>query len=141
MKKGFTLMELIVVIIILGILSTLGFGQYTLMVEKSRGAEARAILGTIRMFATGYYMEHSTKTPLAADLGIGAGGVPGPAVGNCKSSHYFWYSVSGNTAKLEQKATRCGDNGKAPAGNTSATLTLTSNLQDGTDTWGGNSGY
>jgi len=40
-RKGFTLLELIVVIIILGILASLGFSQYIKMVEKGRSAEAR----------------------------------------------------------------------------------------------------
>lgn len=47
MKKGFTLLELIIVIIIIGILATLGLTQYARMVERGRGAEARQLLGNI----------------------------------------------------------------------------------------------
>ncbi|MBU0547795.1 MAG: prepilin-type N-terminal cleavage/methylation domain-containing protein, partial [Candidatus Omnitrophica bacterium] len=36
MRKGFTLIELIVVIIIVGILASVGMTQYTKVVEKGR---------------------------------------------------------------------------------------------------------
>ena len=48
MRKGFTLIELIVVIIIVGILASVGMTQYTKVVEKGRAAEARLILGSLR---------------------------------------------------------------------------------------------
>ena len=48
MKKGFTLLELIIVIIILGILATIGVSQYQGTIEKGREAEARSILGSMR---------------------------------------------------------------------------------------------
>jgi prepilin-type N-terminal cleavage/methylation domain-containing protein len=41
-KKGFTLLELIVVIVIIGVLATLGLTQYASMVERGRSAEAKA---------------------------------------------------------------------------------------------------
>ena len=47
-KHGFTLIEIVVVIIIVGIFSCLGFTQYTKVVEKGRTAEAKSILGALR---------------------------------------------------------------------------------------------
>jgi len=43
--KGFTLIELMIVIIIIGVLATIGIVQYQAAVEKSRGAEVQINTG------------------------------------------------------------------------------------------------
>ena len=63
MGKGFTLLELIVVIIIIGILATLGFMQYQAVTEKSRTAEAIRVLGDLRTLEQAYYVENNKYTP------------------------------------------------------------------------------
>jgi prepilin-type N-terminal cleavage/methylation domain-containing protein len=150
-KKGFTLLELVVVIIILGILATLGIGQYLTMVERSRGAEARSIMGQIRNAAAAHYLEYGTVAAAApipafddtrAGIGTTANGqVPGAA---CGSTHYFRYAVTAVAATgFTATATRCIAGGKNPNLNAAAglTLILTSNLGGGTDTWTGTGGY
>ena len=124
MKKGFTLLELVIVIIIIGVLATLGFAQYVRMVEKARGAEARGIIGTIRDEAASIYMAKSScATCTDANLGIGATGYPGPAIANCRGTHLFAYITSAQSADgLTIRANRCevGGSGKdpVPAGTT-----------------------
>ncbi|MCM8789681.1 MAG: prepilin-type N-terminal cleavage/methylation domain-containing protein [Candidatus Omnitrophica bacterium] len=144
MKRGFTLLELIVVIIILGVLATLGFQQYGRMIEKSRGAEARAVLGALRTQAAAYRMENGTLagfTPAIAGIGTAANQIPGPAAGNCQGTHYFWYNLTVADPVLTATATRCIANGKIPQGATALTLVLASNLATGSDTWSGTGGY
>jgi len=142
-RKGFTLLELIVVLVIIGVLATLGLTQYGRMVERARGAEARAILGDIRKLAYAYRLENGTAAGFAAvnaNIGTGADNIPSACTG--QTTHYFSYGVVATTdPTVVITATRCTAGGKTPIGIAPAgTLVLTSNVTTGVDTWSG-SGY
>jgi len=137
-KKGFTLLELIIVIIILGILATLGFTQYAAMIEKSRGAEARSVLGDIRKQAAAIYMGDNTIAAITApQVGITATGIPAA----CRVSHYFSYAIAWANPTATITATRCVAGGKNPNATVAGTLVLTSNLATGVDAWASANGY
>ena len=132
MKKGFTLLELIVVIIIIGILATLGFTQYTKVIEKGRTAEAKAILGQIRTAQEVYKQENAAYTTTMANLAID---LTENATAACvDTNHYFNYSVATANKAI---ATRCTSAGKTPNVATSYTIDLTYS----TGVWGGTAGY
>ena len=128
MKKGFTLLELIVVIIIIGVLGSLGFTQYTRVVERGRSAEAKILLGQLRSAQAAYMLEYGsyaiTMDYLAVEMPT-----------SCTSTHYFKYSVVTQDVGM---ATRCTDNlGKSPNG----TAAYGVRLWYAAGTWGGSAGY
>jgi len=67
-RRGFTLVELAIVIAILGILAMYAIPKYQGMVEEARSAQARAQLGTFRSALAIYYAKNSGKFPSVADV-------------------------------------------------------------------------
>lgn len=68
LKKGFTLLEVLVVVIIIGILASIAMPQYFRTLEKSRSAEAVANVGSIRMSLDRYWYENGSITPGSGDI-------------------------------------------------------------------------
>lgn len=62
-RKGFTLVELAIVIAILGILALVAIPKYTDMVKQARSAEARAQLGSVRSAISIYYASNKGTFP------------------------------------------------------------------------------
>ena len=104
--KSFTLVELIIVVIIVGILASLGLTQYSEIVEKSRTAEARVRIGTMRDLAYSYYLENGSFSGMTlADAGVN---------GACSSTDFYSYTVWNYTTLADFVAIRCTNGGKAP---------------------------
>lgn len=60
-KKGFTLLELMIVVIIIGILATLAIPRFIKATDRAKYAEAKSILGTIRSAQMRYYLEQNNN--------------------------------------------------------------------------------
>jgi len=143
MKRGFTLIELIVVIIIVGILAALGISQYTKTVEKARGAEAKMILGQMRTLAYQYRLENGTINGLiAADVNVGLQPDQAPESSHCRSTHYFQYGVNqANEPFLQLCAWRCSSGGKSPQGLDTNYICRDIYYDTGVETWETNGAY
>jgi prepilin-type N-terminal cleavage/methylation domain-containing protein len=59
-QRGFTLVELMIVVAVLGILMIVAIPMYRNFQKKAKGAEARSNLGGIRTAMIAYYAENST---------------------------------------------------------------------------------
>lgn len=114
MKKGFTLVELVIVIVIVGILSIVAVPIYRGYVRQSMATEAKALLGTINTAQRIYYNEHADfyatgETSFCEELDV-----------DSRSNKYFktfaigkdsgrWYAItSGTDAATGISATMVG---------------------------------
>ncbi len=134
--KSFTLIEIIVVIIIVGILAAVGLTQYSTTVESSRGGEARMIIGQIRTLAVAYRLENGSKAGMGnGDVTIGTADDQIPSA--CRSSHFFrYYVLVQGDPTLNMFACRCTSGGRSPQyGTPNVCLQWNGSAATGIGTW------
>jgi len=73
-RKGFTLIELVIVIAILGILALYAVPKYQGLIEEARSAEARAQVGSFRSALAIYYAKNHGVYPPTTLFSGGNGG-------------------------------------------------------------------
>jgi type IV pilus assembly protein PilE len=61
-KRGFTLIEVLIVVIILGILATIAVPQFTGMIRRARLSEGWSALGAIKTAQEIYHLDHNAYT-------------------------------------------------------------------------------
>ena len=63
MNKGFTLVELLAAVAIVGVLATLALPRYRAFIARSRAAEPKVNLGTILSLERSYFYEYDKPAP------------------------------------------------------------------------------
>lgn len=70
MKRGFTLLELLIVTVILGILATIVVPQFTDATQETRSTSTRVVLRTLRFQLERYKFEHQDRYPQLSELWV-----------------------------------------------------------------------
>lgn len=109
-EKGFTLIELMMVVVILGILATLALGAFRSYQAKSKQAEAKINLGAIGDMAEAYRAEHDTYVASFANLGWQP---------NFTTRYRYWYNGASavNTPTSPEAGVDYTDQGSAASQN------------------------
>lgn len=99
-RKGFTLIEVLMVVLIIGILASLALPQYTKVVERAKISEARSSLAAMRTAQNIYYLENDSYATALSDLSLET---------TLFQSTLFTYVMSGGDT-FSATATRKGGN-------------------------------
>ncbi len=93
-EKGFTLMELMITVLIIGIISAIAYPAYTTQVSKARQADAQGSLVSLANAMERFFTQNSTFI----DAAVGVGGIfpnEAPLDGTVK---YYDLSIRSQTA-------------------------------------------
>ena len=109
-RQGFTLVELMIVVVILGILAAMGTVGYRKWIGRARSGEAVAMLAEMNSKEQSYKLEFATYLPLRAD---NKPDLPSP-----DEVESAFYPVSANSATFDSARTQTtiADTTKWPTG-------------------------
>ncbi len=123
MKKGFTLLEVLIVLVIIAVMAGLAAPAYVAGAEKSRKMEAIQMLGTFRSAQQRYYTGHSEYASSFSVLDFD------PTVAFTGNVPHYTYTMSGGgAASTTYTGTATRNSTERPSSVGAYTVTIT---QDG----------
>ncbi len=105
-EKGFTLIELMIVVVIIGILAALAIPRFMRATTKSKQSEAKAVLKQIYVLERAYFQENDQYVA-AANTAALAAALPGFQVPS--GSPRYTYAVTCNDPTQDFTATATGN--------------------------------
>ena len=101
-RRGFTLLEILLVVVIIGVLATLALPMYTRARERAKGAEAMVMLGRLIDAEKMYYLESpsnvfykGTASSPFASVDWSTLGVDDPTALSGHMFQYYWTANPG----------------------------------------------